>query len=325
MRFEKTGERDMKRATTLVMWLAVFAVCASAAAERTVSVSVPGASSAYVYDVQVPTFTADDALERAALFAQSFAVPQDAIEAREEELNDVFQAVRYSDEDAAWVYSRFSASGFESFVDAARWLEADPYSEVPLIGEEAAAQIALDFAESHFTDSPYSEVYDVKVTRVMNHKQLNSDDVDREDRIIYDYSNEAVVKIYRAIDGIPVLGRGKIKIHVNNDGTVVGAFRRYRDLDVMPVDTVVLPTYDEVEAIAWDKAYEYCAAEDDCRVRAEVGYYESDDLTAQHFLEPVISIHISRFTPGGESMGDAFTIPVRDPAVAENPRPEQKG
>lgn len=313
----------MKNLTLLIVGLVVMTICLAASAEQTIEINEPGQSSGFVYAVEKPMINPYEALDRAAFFAQSFEVTEAAGDAAEYHSNDGMHVVRMVDGEKHWSYMHREQSGFELFVDNVRWLKADPESATPMIGEEDAKQIALGFAEYYFQDSKGADIRDVEVTRVWNGEQLNPDTDERDERVIREYSNEAVVKIRREINGLPVFGRGNIRIHVNNDGTVVAAFRRYRDFLETPMDVVDLPTYEELEAIAKEKAEYYCPKEEDsCRVRVDVGYFEGGEKNEQQFLEPMIYVRIKRETKGGDAMVDRFTIPLRDPEVAENLIPE---
>lgn len=291
-------------------------------AQQDVEISMPDVEWANVYAInQEAKMDYSSAVARAEMFADSFGVSVfDLNQADYRDYDPEYFAVLYG-ETPQWSYGYFVETGFEDFVDLDRFLKSDPDDKTPLIGEAEAVSIAMDFVDDNFWDSELASIRNIRFSRVWDEAQLTADE---EERIIQKTSDEAVIKIDRSIDGIPVFGHGTFRIHVANDGAVVGAFRRCRHIDPVPVDIVQLPTLDEVENIAYNKLWKYCGDDTDCDMKVDVGYFEGDAGTRQLFLEPVIVISLLQKADGGDVVARRFTIPIRDVAVAENISPEEE-
>jgi hypothetical protein len=321
---KRRRNRTMKSIIALMVFFSLSALSETSWAQHDVQINLPDAVWANVYAVyHGAKRTPSQIVHRSEALAESFGVPVDdlmRVDIRGDE--SVHMGVLYG-ETPRWSYAYSPPSGFESFADLNRFLKSDDTDKTPLIAETTARDIALDFIGRNFDDTSLSEIRDVKFSRVWDAVQLTPDE---GAPIVRQTSNEAVIKVSRAIDGIPVFGQGSYKVHIANDGTVVAAFMRFRDIEEVPVDAVALPTKEELRKIADDNLLKYCGGEIRCRMRIDVGYYETGSSKYQELLEPVVLVRISQHLEAHEGSHDTaqkhFTIPLRPAHIAENPVPE---
>jgi len=218
-----------------------------------------------------------------------------------------------------WTYGFFGLSGFEDFADLARFSKPNPDEALPLIDEKEAIRIALHFVAEQFKDASIADTRKIRFSRVWDEAQSTPDE---GERIIQKTSNESIVKIFRSINGLPVFGCGYYRIHLGNDGVVVGAFSQVHKIVEAPIESISLLSKEDIDAIVKEKTEYYCKNAENCFMKVDVGYYEADHQTRQTVLEPFLVFRISVKTKSGESIARHFTIPMRDPNIAENPSPE---
>lgn len=75
---------------------------------------------------------------------------------------------------------------------------------------------------------------------------------------------------------------------------MIGAFRSFREIDETPVDTVKIPTLDELKKMVDAKRSKYCGGRTRCTIKVEVGYYEGGAGAYQTFLEPAVVFSITQ-------------------------------
>jgi hypothetical protein len=315
----------MKRVLNAINLLSLFCLVvlalvpsAALAGDDTLTIDIPDQEYGYVYEIIPDKFDYQERLDRLLLYADVFGLSGPAANISEiREHGNAFAAFLG---DNRWTYGYHEISGQEFFADLERFTMSYPEEGLDLIGEEKAMEVSLDAIGYLFADSPRAEITTIRVSRLWDYVQLTPDEVKGE---IQKTSNETVVKVFRAIDGIPVYGPGGFfRVHVGNDASLHAVFDLTHQFEESPVDVIKLPTYDEVVALAEEKMAYYCANAVRCRVRARVGYYENGRSTVQKYLEPLVIFEIAKLTAKGDTEPYDFAVPLRDPAIADVTIPE---
>ena len=290
-----------------------------ALSQSTIKVSVPENYYAKIYRVKPTCYDYSERFSRVDIFSASFGVPSSMIFVYSSIENNGDHAVLVGD--SRWSYNYSTVSGHESFVDLTRFL-MEPEEKMDPIEEEAAKNIALNYVANFFETPSNASISGVFFSRVWDESQITPDS--SPNRVIERTSSESVVKIRRKIDGIPVCGPGGYyRIHVVNNGDVVGVFDRTHKFLTTPVDEIRLPVYEEIEAIAKEKEEKYCKDAKKCAVDVKVCYYEGSHGAEQEFIEPVIRVVVVNDSFEGDVGVVSFEMPIRDPEVADILHPEK--